>query len=162
MPSLHHRDPGPVGASLDAARTRDAFVELIADGTHLADDTVVTMFDLVGPRAIVLVTDAMAAAGMADGRYQLGPQAVVVEDGVATLERNGAIAGGTARLSDIVRRLVDLGLGASFVVQAATDSPARAAGLEIANLDVGQRADLVVADSSLRPVRVMKSGRWVS
>jgi N-acetylglucosamine-6-phosphate deacetylase len=162
MPALHHRDPGPVGAALAAARAGDAVVELIADGVHLADETVTTAFALLGPDAVALITDAMAAAGMADGHYRLGPQDVLVEDGRATLTRNGAIAGGTARLSDVVGRLVALGLPAPDVVRAATRSPARAAGLDAPLLRVGDRADLIVADRDLRPQRVMKSGRWVA
>lgn len=161
MPGLHHRDPGPVGASLAAARAGDVAVELIADGVHLADDTVTTVFALLGADAIVLVTDAMAAAGMSDGQYRLGPQDVVVADGVATLARNGAIAGGTARLSDVVGRLVGLGLPAVDAVRSATYTPARAAGLDAPLLRVGDRADLVVADAGLRPRRVMTSGRWL-
>jgi N-acetylglucosamine-6-phosphate deacetylase len=162
MPGLHHRDPGPVGAALAAARAGDVTVELIADGVHLADETVTTAFALLGADAVALVTDAMAAAGMADGRYRLGPQDVVVEEGVATLARNGAIAGGTARLSDVVRRLVGLGLPPADVVRAATYSPARAAGLDVPVLRVGDRADLVLADPELRPRRVMRSGRWLA
>jgi N-acetylglucosamine-6-phosphate deacetylase len=161
MPGLHHRDPGPVGASLAAARAGEVTVELIADGVHLADETVTTAFALLGADAVALVTDAMAAAGMADGAYRLGPQDVVVDGGVATLARNGAIAGGTARLSDVVARLVALGLPAGDVVRAATVSPGRAAGLDVPLLRVGDRADLVVADPDLRPRRVMSSGRWV-
>ncbi|MDH2414081.1 amidohydrolase family protein [Nocardioides sp. CER19] len=162
MPGLHHRDPGPVGAALAAARAGDAVVELIADGVHLSDDTVTTVFALLGADAIVLVTDAMAAAGMPDGRYRLGPQEVVVADGVATLARNDSLAGGTTRLVDVVGRLARLGLPASEVVRAATDSPARAVGLEAPSLRVGDRADLVVADRDLRPHQVMKAGRWVA
>jgi N-acetylglucosamine-6-phosphate deacetylase len=162
MPALHHRDPGPVGASLDAARVGDTVVELIADGVHLSDDTVRLVFGLLGPDAIALVTDAMAAAGMADGRYQLGPQEVVVDGGVARLARNDSIAGGTTRLVDVVGRLVALGLGPRDVVRAATHTPARAAGLDAPQLRVGDRADLIVAGADLRPQRVMKAGRWVA
>ena len=162
MPSLHHREPGPVGASLDAARVEDAVVELIADGVHLADATVDLLFGLLGPGAIALVTDAMAAAGMADGRYQLGPQEVVVAGGVARLARNDSIAGGTTRLADVVERLVGHGLAAKDVVRAATVSPARAAGLDAPQLRAGDRADLLVADAGLRPQRVMRAGRWVT
>jgi N-acetylglucosamine-6-phosphate deacetylase len=162
MPALHHRDPGPVGASLDAARAGDAVVELIADGVHLADDTVGLLFGLLGADSIALVTDAMAAAGMADGRYRLGPQEVVVDGGVARLARNDSIAGGTTRLVDVVGRLVTQGLVASEVVRAATLTPARAAGLEVPHLSVGHRADLVVADRDLRVQRVMRAGRWVA
>ncbi|GAA1963886.1 amidohydrolase family protein [Nocardioides panacihumi] len=161
MPGLHHREPGPVGASLAAARAGEAVVELIADGVHLADETVTTLFGLLGADAIALVTDAMAAAGMPDGRYRLGPQEVVVAAGVATLARNGSLAGGTTRLADVVRRLVTLGLAPTDVVRAATSSPARAAGLAAPGLQVGERADLVVAGHDLRPRRVMKGGNWV-
>src|SRR5262249_13822674 len=150
MPALHHREPGPVGASLDAARVGDVVVELIADGVHLADETVRLLFGLLGADAIALVTDAMAAAGMADGRYQLGPQEVVGAGGVARLARNDSIAGGTTRLTDVVARLVAQGFTASDVVRAATLSPARAAGLDVPSLRVGDVADLVVADQDLR------------
>lgn len=162
MPGLHHRAPGPVAAALDAARAGGAVVELIADGVHLADETVTTMFGLLGGEAIALVTDAMVAAGMPDGRYRLGPQEVVVDGGVATLARNGSLAGGTTSLADLVVRLVALGLAPCEVLRAATDSPARAAGLDAPRLRVGDRADLIVADASLRPRRVMRAGRWVA
>ena len=161
MPSLHHREPGPVGASIDAARLGDVVVELIADGVHLSDDTVRLMFGLLGADAIALVTDAMAAAGMADGRYQLGPQEVVVDGGVARLARNDSIAGGTSRLVDVVGRLVARGLAARDVVRAATHTPARAAGVVAPQLRVGDRADILVTDRDLRPLQVMKAGRWV-
>ena len=75
MAPIHHRDPGAVLGALSAAAAGDAVLELIADGVHLADETVAAVIALVGDR-VVLVTDAMAAAGMADGDYQLGPQAV--------------------------------------------------------------------------------------
>ncbi len=72
MAPVHHREPGAVLGSLAAAAAGDAMVELIADGVHLADDTVAAVMALIGDR-VVLITDAMAAAGMGDGDYQLGP-----------------------------------------------------------------------------------------
>src|ERR1019366_1558786 len=85
MRPLHHRDPGPVAACLAAAARGELVVELVADGTHLADATARAGLGLVGPQAIVLVTDAMAAAGMADGTYRLGPMDVRVIGGVARI-----------------------------------------------------------------------------
>lgn len=81
MRPLHHRDPGPVAASLSAAARGEAVVELVADGVHLAPATIRMVFDLLGPEAIALVTDAMAAAGMPDGFYPLGSVAVHVNGG---------------------------------------------------------------------------------
>ena len=85
-------------------------VELIADGVHLAPETVSMVFDAVGPDQIALVSDSMAAAGMDDGDYQLGALDVTVQAGVARLATTdgsvGAIAGGTARLLDVLRSTV--------------------------------------------------------
>ena len=61
------------------------------------------MFDLLGAGNIALVTDSMAAAGLADGQYRLGPAEVLVQDGVARLATTGSIAGGTAAMVDLVR-----------------------------------------------------------
>jgi len=73
MRPLHHRDPSAVAACLVAAARGELVVELVSDGTHLADATVKMVFDLVGPDAIALVTDAMAATGLGDGHHRLGP-----------------------------------------------------------------------------------------
>src|SRR5688500_9949126 len=123
MAPIHHREPGAALGALAAAAAGDAVLELIADGVHLADETVAAVMALVGEQ-VVLVTDAMAAAGMADGDYQLGPQAVEVRDGVARLAGGGAIAGGTSRLLDVVRRQVRAGLDPVRVVAAASVRPA--------------------------------------
>jgi N-acetylglucosamine-6-phosphate deacetylase len=143
-------------------------VELIGDGVHLADETVGMVFDLVGAGQIALVTDAMAAAGMPDGRYPLGPMTVDVVGGVARLASDpgetGAIAGGTARLLDVVRRTVrDAGVPLLDAVTAATATPARLLGLdsEVGDVVPGRRADLLITDSDLRPHAVLRAGRRI-
>jgi len=165
MPPLHHRAPGPVAGALGAAAAGDAMVELVADGVHLHDETVRTVFDLLGPDRVVLVTDAMAAAGMPDGRYFLGPQEVTVAGGVARVgdAADAPLAGGTAHLLDVVRRCVGAGVALEAAVVASTRSPAAALGLDQPSRGVsgGSRADLVVTDEDLRPVRVMRGGSWV-
>lgn len=168
MPPLHHRAPGPVAACLAAAARGAMVVELIGDGVHLADETVAAVFALVGPDQIALVTDAMAAAGMPDGRYPLGPMTVHVADGVARLATDdgtqGAIAGGTARLFEVLRRTV-LGAGVPLTdaVTAATTTPARLVGLdaEVGDVTVGKRADLLLTDDDLLPIAVLRAGQWV-
>lgn len=167
MPPLHHRVPGPVAGALTAAAQAGARVELIADGVHLADETVAMLFALLGPDRIVLVTDAMAAAGMPDGDYRLGPQDVSVVHGVARLRGDGAemsIAGGTSRLVDVVRRVVqNAGVGLADAVRSASTVPASVLGLdaELGSLRAGLRADVLVVDDEIRRLRVMKAGRWV-
>jgi N-acetylglucosamine-6-phosphate deacetylase len=161
MAPIHHREPGAVLGSLTAAAAGDAVLELIADGVHLADETVAAVMTLVGER-VVLVTDAMAAAGMADGDYQLGPQAVEVRDGVARLTRGGAIAGGTSRLLDVVRRQVGAGLDPVRVVAAASLRPAGVLGRSDVGLAVGNPADLIVTDAAWQPLQVMRAGAWLA
>jgi len=168
MPVLHSRAPGPVAAALAAAARGEAVVELIADGVHLAPATVAAVFDLVGPGQVALVSDAMPAAGMPAGQYRLGRLDVEVSAGVARLAGEGpaesrSIAGGTARLADVLRRTVrDAGVGMQAAVTAATATPARLLGLDgiTGAIRPGLRADLLVADPDLRPVRVMSAGRW--
>lgn len=166
MRPVHHRDPGPVMGCLAAAARGDLVVELVADGTHLDPATVRSVVDLVGSDArgggrdgVVFVTDAMAAAGLADGAYELGPMAVTVTDGVARLTQGGAIAGGTAHLLDVVRTSVAGGVPLVAAVRAASATPAAVLGLDdVGGLVVGRRADVLVTDADLRPVRVLRAG----
>jgi len=171
MPPLHHRAAGPVGAALAEAAGGHATVEVIADGVHVDDGFAALVFASAGPDSVVLVTDAMAAAGMPDGDYVLGPQAVSVRDGVARLRGSGpdaeppSIAGGTSHLLEIVTRVVrtaEVPLDAA--VRAASSTPARVIGEEnrIGSLAPGRVADLVVVDDELRVRRVLRDGRWLT
>jgi N-acetylglucosamine-6-phosphate deacetylase len=129
---------------------------------HLAPETVAMVFDLVGPSAVALVTDAMAATGMPDGDFRLGALPVQVRGGVARLAGNGAIAGGTARLVDVVRTAVTAGVPLADAVLAATATPARLLGLpDVGELAPGARADVLVTDTDLHPTAVLHAGRWV-
>lgn len=164
MRPIHHRDPGPALAALDAAARGEAVVELVADGVHLDPRTTAHVFAIAVEGAVVLVTDAMAAAGMADGRYRLGALDVTVQEGVATLTDGGAIAGGTTHLIDVVRcAVLEAGVDLSAAVRAASSAPAAVLGLqdEIGSLQEGLRADLLLVDEELRPVQVLRGGQTV-
>jgi N-acetylglucosamine-6-phosphate deacetylase len=164
MPPLHHRAPGPVAACLAQAGRGEAVLEVIGDGVHLAAETVRMLFDLVGPQAICLVTDAMAASGMPDGSYALGGREVTVADRTARLPGGGSIAGGVATLLDVVRRCVaDVGVPLLDAVTAASVTPAQAIGLTgVGSLAAGQQADVLVVDDDLRLTRVMRRGSWLA
>ena len=163
MRPLHHREPGPVGALLD----RDEVTcEVIADGVHLHDTAVRLVARAAGPGRLVLITDAMAAAGMADGSYPLGSLRVEVAGGVARLagdDEPGAIAGSTAAMAGVVRRAVASGLPVTEVAAAASTTPARILGLgdRTGALRPGLAADLVVCDEDFRLHAVMRHGEWV-
>jgi len=162
MRPLAHRAPGPIPELLVAARRGDLVLELIGDGTHLAPELVRNIFELVGARNVALVTDSMAAAGMPDGAYLLGSQGVTVTGAVARLTDGGAIAGGTAHLLDVVRTTVAGGVPLVDAVVAAATTPAGVLGdPRIGALETGRRADIVVTDSDLRIVQVLRGGAVV-
>ncbi len=171
MRPLHHREPGAAGALLD----RDEVTcEVIADGAHLHDTTIRLAARAIGPGRLVLITDAMAAAGMPDGSYRLGSMRVDVAGGVARLAGDtwwapdtgspGAIAGSTATMATIFRRAVAAGLPVPDAAAAASATPARVLGLDdrIGALRPGRYADLVVFDEELRLRAVMRRGQWLS
>lgn len=189
MPPLGHRAAGPVAVLLQAAEQSPGQVvlELIADGVHLDPEIVRMVFNLVGPRSIALITDAMAAAGMSDGHYTLGSLDVLVRDRVARLapaggigsvegtaggadgEEPGAIAGATSFLLENVRRCVGWGIPLADAVAAASSTPARLTGLDRGGLDrpdgtrigaiaAGYRADVLVATEELELVQAYRAG----
>ncbi|MGK2348929.1 N-acetylglucosamine-6-phosphate deacetylase [Actinomyces sp. W5033] len=162
MRPMHHRAPGPVPEFLAAAVGGDCVLEMIGDGTHLSPAIVLDMFETLGRENVVLVTDAMAAAGMADGDYVLGPQAVKVEDGVAYVAGTDTIAGGTSHLLDVVRTTWKGGVDLVDAVFAASCQGAEILGDDsVGALEPGMRADLVVTDADLRPVTVLRRGQEV-
>ncbi|MET7863976.1 N-acetylglucosamine-6-phosphate deacetylase [Micromonospora taraxaci] len=160
MRPVHHREPGPVVALLDAPTV---ICELVADGVHLHDGMLTYVAATAGPDRAALITDAMAAAGMADGEYELGGQAVTVTDGVARLARDGAIAGSTLTMDAALRHAVNAGIPIADAARMVATTPARAIGLgdRVGALQVGLRADLVVLDDDLNVVRVLRGGSWV-
>ncbi len=105
MRPLHHREPGPIGALLDDERVT---VELICDLVHLHPTVVRIAARHAGAGRTVLVTDAMAAAGVGDGVYSVGALRVTVRDGVPTLDGGGSLAASTLTLDAAVRNFVQL------------------------------------------------------
>ncbi|MFJ4655369.1 N-acetylglucosamine-6-phosphate deacetylase [Nocardia sp. NPDC088792] len=169
MPELAHRDANFLTAAMAAAGRGDVVAEVIGDGVHLADGTVRMVFDTIGPDNLALITDAMAAAGEPDGRYQLGSLDVVVKDGVSRLydpHGEGAIAGGTATAADVLRRTVfHAGVPLTAAATAAAATPARLLGLadRVGALHAGMQADVLVTNPLLTPTTVYKDGRpWNS
>jgi N-acetylglucosamine-6-phosphate deacetylase len=167
MAPLHHRAAGPVAAALVAAAADSAWVEIIADGIHLDAGFTRLVFATAAPGRVVLVTDAMAAAGMPDGAYTLGPLRVAVSGGVARLAGpdgvgEGSIAGGTRTLVEVVTTAVASGVSLADAVIAASETPARVLGLPSRGaLRPGLAADLVITDTELALRQVMRAGRFL-
>lgn len=160
MPGIHHRDPGPIVAAFDDERVS---LELVADGVHV-HPSVVQMVFRSAPHRVALVTDAMAAAGGADGHYRLGSLNVDVRGGIAHLAGTSTIAGSTLTQDLALRHaVVTAGVPESAAVEALTRTPARVLGRdnEWASLAAGFAADVVVLDADWRVERVWAAGAEV-
>jgi N-acetylglucosamine-6-phosphate deacetylase len=157
MTGLNHREPGLVGQALD----RDGvFVEVIADGYHLAPAVVRLVFRQ-RPRHVLLVTDSIRARGLEDGTYRLGPVQVRVEAGQAR-DPEGRLAGSVISQADALRRCLSWGLSWDVVVDALSTAPARRLGLgDRGRLVRGARADWVVLDEDLTVRRTVIHGKAV-
>jgi N-acetylglucosamine-6-phosphate deacetylase len=156
----HHREPGPVIALLAGA---PVVCELIADGLHLHPGMLAFAARTAGPDRSALITDAMDAAGMPDGTYELGGQEVTVAQREARLTRNGSIAGSTLSMDQAFRHAIRAGIPVPDAAAMASTTPARALGLadEVGALEAGLRADLVVLSSDLEVKQVMRAGVWI-
>ncbi len=160
MNGLHHRAPGPVAA---ATASDTVVLELINDGVHVHPEVMRIAF-ASAPGRIALVTDAMAAAGAADGAYRLGTLDVTVTDGVARLTAGNSIAGSTLTLDAALRRAVTVvGIGLPDAVAAVTSTPARAIGRgdDLGRLAPGYAADLVLLDADLAVTAVWADGQRI-
>ena len=145
MRSLHHREPGILGAALTDGRVS---VELIADGLHVHPAALRLTALLKGPAKTVLVSDSVKPAGLSDGEYPFRGRRVTLSDGLAWLP-GGVIAGSTIRLNEAVRVMVeDAGLSVSEAVQMASTTPARVLRLAPSKgrLAEGSDADVTVMD----------------
>ncbi len=164
MPAIHHREPGPVPVLLNDERVS---IELIVDGFHLHPEITRMAAAVSGPERTVLVTDAMVAAGMADGEFGLGGLRVSVRDGMARLVdphgKPGAIAGSTLTMGEAFRMMTGIVGDIETVAAMASTNAARHFGLsEVGRLEAGCRADLCVVTDQGILQRVMQAGRWLT
>lgn len=123
MAGLHHRAPGPVGAAL---RQGEVALGLIADGVHV-DPTMAVLLQRLAPRQVVIVSDALAPYGLADGTHRWDERLLLVQDGSCRLE-DGTLAGVTLPLLEGVRRLAGWSGQVAASIAAATLAPRRLLG----------------------------------
>ncbi len=157
---LHHRKPGAVGGVL---LLDEIFAEFIADGIHLHPAIVDMVVRLKGPERAVAITDAISGAGMPDGDYALGGQAVVAKEGAVRLP-DGTLAGSTLTLDQAVRNIVEFTIAPlPEAIQMATLTPARSIGVagRKGSLEPGKDADIVILDDDLNVLKTMVGGEVV-
>ncbi|MBM7565434.1 N-acetylglucosamine-6-phosphate deacetylase [Paenibacillus sacheonensis] len=152
MRALHHREPGTVGAVLSDDRI---YAELIADGHHVHPAAIRLLVQSKPRDRVILITDAISAAGLGDGSYELGGLDVDVLQGVARLRQGGALAGSTLTMIDAFRFvLANTRLSVAEVSRMASGNPARQLGLQqvTGSIEIGKLADLVLTDAAFSSV----------
>jgi N-acetylglucosamine-6-phosphate deacetylase len=160
MRSLHHRDPGPLPAIVESSRL---YAELIADGVHLHPAMARLLIKLLGPARSVVITDALAGAGMPDAVFEFNGRRARVVDGVAQLD-DGTFAGSILTMDQALRNVLAMtGLPLQKAVGMLTANPARAAGVASRKglLAPGYDADILLFDAALTLQATMRGGVFV-
>jgi N-acetylglucosamine-6-phosphate deacetylase len=163
MSSARRRGIYRVGGLLEFALSEPRIsCELIADGHHVSETLMTMLYRAKGPRAICLVTDATAGAGLPDkSQFALFGRDCVVKDGVCLLADHSALAGSASRMIDLVRTMtMEVNIPLHEAVMMVTENPARAIGLEAkGSLKMDADADLVVLSPELEVLRTFSGGQ---
>lgn len=158
MTGLHHRDPNVVGAMMRS----DIFAEIIADTRHVHPVVVNNLFK-TKPNSMMLITDSLTLKGMPVGDYELGGNAIVMDEyGTAYLKGTNTISGSTLKVNEGLRNLVEkVMVPFDIALNAATINPARALRMDDhkGKIKVGYDADIVVLADDYSVVQTYTRGK---
>lgn len=159
MVSLHHRNPGVIGAAFDKG---DITIELIADLIHIHPAMLRLAIGAKGSGRTALVTDSMAATGLGDGKYVLGEKEVWVKDGIARIAA-GNLAGSTLTHDEALRNIVEIGIPLEDGITMLSTTPAEVIGVDDhkGRIEKGYDADIVILDRDLQIDKVFVGGKLI-
>ncbi len=146
MKLLHQHFPAIMGAALES----DIYCEAICDGRHLHPGTVRLLLKVKGLDRVVAITDSIMAAGLPDGKYKLGVNDVIVEDGDAKLAENGVRAGSTLTQNVALKNLLAFtGKRLEEILPLLTENPAKLIKIfdKKGSIEDGKDADIVILDA---------------
>ncbi|XP_003740784.1 N-acetylglucosamine-6-phosphate deacetylase [Galendromus occidentalis] len=162
MPLFHHRDPGVVGLLTSEVSPRPLFYGIIADGVHTHFETL-RIAHRINPQNLVLVTDAISAMGLENGKHFIGDMQVVIEGKRATIDGTSTLCGCVSSLDFCVRQFhAASGCSIEEALEAASLHPAQALGLaNKGSLDVGSDADFVIVNDDIQIQSTWIAGEMV-
>src|SRR5690349_5107077 len=162
MSSARRRGTKRVAGLLEVALSEPKICcELIAEEHHVSPALMKLLYCAKGGGGICLVTDATAAAGLADGSVvRLGGKDCVAKDGACFLADKPVLAGSTSRMIDLVRTMMrEAEVPLPEVIAMVSVNPAREACLASkGEIAVGKDADLVVLSPELEVVQTYVGG----
>ncbi len=145
-------EPGVDNLSSVVIDDPDTFLELIMDGHHVSEPLMRQVIESA-PERLVLITDAMCAAGGVDGQYKIGQLPVTVTDGVARLNANQALAGSTLTMDRAFLNFLDMGYSLDAAIAATSTNAAKVLGEgDRGVIKIGGRADLLCYEAGLGKV----------
>jgi len=156
MSPIHHREPGIAVAALTLDKL---YTEIICDFHHVSIPAIKLLLQAKNPDNIILITDAIAPAGLPDGEYHLGT--IIKEDGVCR-NQDGKLAGSSIRMIDCVKNMYKrVGVPLVDVISMVTSVPARALGIypNIGSLKEKTRANIIAIDEEFNIRFVMVNGK---
>ncbi len=159
MRLFHQHEPAIMGAVLES----DIYCEAICDGRHLHPGSVRLLLKTKGYDRVIAITDSIMAAGLPDGRYRLGVNDVMVENGDAKLS-DGTRAGSTLTTGRAFRNLMEFtGQPAERILPLLTENPARMLGVfdHIGSIETGKDADLLILDPAYQVLDTFVKGRKI-
>ncbi len=160
MPTLNHREPGALGAvmALDSI-----YAELIADNIHVHPAVMKVLYAAKGPDRLILITDSVRAAGLADGEYYIDDRTVIVKDGSVRLP-DGTLAGSMLTMDKALYNFMQAtGEPLERIWQTSSLNAARSLGIsnQKGSLEVGKDTDLVLIDADVNVYLTVAEGRVV-
>lgn len=138
---------------------RDLYAELIADGRHVPPELIRLVFGLKGAEHIMLVTDSISATGSGEKKGLLNGIPYFVDDGVAKLEDESAFAGSISTMDVLIRECLHAGISLQDAVRSASETPARALGLNKGKIEAGYDADFVLFDREIHVQKTVVGGK---
>ena len=160
MKPLHHREAGTIGGALLAD---NMYLEIITDLVHVSKEALQILYKIKGKDKLVVITDAMEAKHLPDGKYQLGGQDVFVKDGEARLE-SGALAGSVLLMNNGLKNAQEVfGTTLEETIDFATINPARNIYVDDkkGSIKVGKDADFAVIDKDFNVYQTIRGGNIV-